>query len=222
MNASFSVLFGNVVWRVLFVYLSRVSGFARVAFWSVHENFQKNFEQLLHMSVFPLWYSFLFIFQGTAKVPWFFYGCFIERLCYVGFVLSFFDRTSLRLIFVYHCACCALRMRCSKIPSGFNKNCSVVSPRGTLRINLAVLRIRKIIISKNGREDFLGMRRACTPLFWFQQPFAAICSFRRIPPQNAKSDAFIREIVINRVYKRFPKAGGVLTAKPSLSANTVK
>ena len=43
--------FGGCCLRINYVCLSRVLGFARVAFWSVHENFQKNFEQLLHMSV---------------------------------------------------------------------------------------------------------------------------------------------------------------------------
>lgn len=41
--------------------------------------------------------AFYLFSKGTVKVPWFFYGCFIDFLCFVGFVLSFFDRTLLRL-----------------------------------------------------------------------------------------------------------------------------
>ena len=100
--------------------------------------------------------------------------------------------------------------------------CSRVLTVGRKYQTLAVLRIKKSSHKEDEKTIFCGCGGLVLCFFGFNSRLPQFDCFPKSFAAKRKSDASIRKIVINRVYKRFPKAGGVLKAKPSLSANTVK
>lgn len=139
-------------------------------------------------------------------------GSFCRRRCFWGSVLKIpfkWSCVAAHDVFIVFFGC---RMRF----------CSRVLTVGRKYQTLAVLRIKKSPHKEDGKTIFCGCGGLVLCFFGFNSRLPQFDCFPKSFAAKRQSDASIREIVINRVYKRFPKAGGVLKTKPSLSANTVK
>ena len=158
--------------------------------------------------------------RAPQRCPWFFYGCFIDFLCFIGFVLSFFDRILLRLLFVYHCACCA--------PQGGGRQCRLALIKLLRCISVEHLEVQlrapyqKNHHIKKWQGRFSRMRCAYTPLFGFNSHLSQSEFFRKSSAIKRKSDAFIRGTVIDRVYNVFKRQEGVNDKTKYIGKNTTK
>ena len=101
--------------------------------------------------------------------------------------------------------------------------CSRVLTVGRKYQTLAVLRIKKSPHKEDGKAIFCGCGVLVLRFLAFNSRLSQCDFFPKHSTPKRKSDASIREIVINRVYKRCPKAGGVLTTKSGISTkSTIK
>ena len=176
--------FGGCCLRINYVCLSRVSGFARVAFWSIHENFQKNFEQLLRISVVLLWYSFLFIFQGHRKGALVFLRVFHWILLFYRICFVFFWPYVVAIILRVLLACRALWMWYAKYRRVLTKLLRCISP-GHFEEQLCRTPYQTNHLIKKTGKQFSADAVCLYSAFWLS---TAVCrnaiSSRSIPHQS--------------------------------------